>query len=1760
MEIDSLNLQISASASKAITALDGLTKSLEEMGVTLAPVALGLEKVTQSLNSIIGYSGGMSTLAKAFEDLSTSWTGLMSATKKSSNTMVEASTKAKTMADSIAKEFGIKGKENVLALQTAIENMYNSIGDNVGIGKALSNIETLIRQYSSFKAATDENAVALRKFLNEHNLQLDEAIKKRKDLINIMGKIGPRNISETGALPSDFVKEYNFKRSGELYDPDRDYSKGMIDISGMTDESEILDKIILHLQGAKQETLNFAQVTSNSNMYVEQFGDVLGRLNDLLGNLAATAGTTVDGAFGAFREAFIQINAVSPETAKNLLQIDSAVEGLTNTADINPFAGVIEGLAGLQDINLSDSLANLAHIRDAVGKLGGKYSNAAAENLTNIAAALRQWNGVQIPNYGGLAYLASALGEFGKKKLTDGFDNLIKLKVALADFANFHIDESVSLSVSQLADAMYKFGLTKVQKATTNLPALASGLRQLISSLSTMPQVSENTIRLVTALGNLNVSGTQLNRAMNNLGGGLKRYRGHALNAHKASMSLAQAFGKMYANFFIFFRLINRFKKDIDLASQLKEVQNVVDVTFGDMAYKMNDFGKTSIETLGMSELTAKQIGSKYQAMGKAMGISTAMAKSTNDFVQKATKGYADVAEGMADISLNLTKLAGDMASFYNKDYEEVAEKLQAVFTGQTRPLRAFGLDLTQATLAEFAMKNGMEANMKTMTQAEKTLLRYQYVMAQTTAAHGDFIRTQDTWANQIRIATEKLNQLRIVLGKIAIYTFKPLVKSFNAAMSEILKGAEGLLNALGKIFGWKIEWSDAGVLQDEADDAEDLANGMGDAADNAKKFKNFLLGIDELNLLPDKNDDDKNKSGGVGGIGGNLDDLGDLKIKPVENAFESLYDTLYKLGKRIAEVEKQLLKGIDWDKAYKNARKFGKGFASFLNGYLSDVELFYHKGRALANGINTVAHAIDAFFKEFDGRQFGLDRAMQLNGFTSNLDWSVIKSAAYEMAHDLAEYINGFVENVNWRDVGRTIIEGVNTAVLFASTTVNEVDWAKMGNALGEAVNGLFENWDEEETARLFKGAIKGALDLANNFLTKTDFELLGSKIGHFFAELDLSQFAEPLADLFLNLLKASFNVLSTMSLEAPLESALITAFAASKFLGVGGLLGTSITSALKGSLVSNMGTVAADGAVRKSAGGLGTAIAELVVTAFIGYGVGDKIGQYLANQDWSITKGDQMWYGKSFTQNAKEISENKDYLKSALKELTTDLFTWKNEVDDADRVYLAFSKNVRGEAAEMLTDIQSDYADFDVATSKLLETAGTSWGQIKDNLRMGKVELGDEDFERLQEMLTESGASISEIVPLINQLKDAQNEYYNGFSEFYEKEGQLYESREKAYQNYSKIHTAVDEFVKGHERERKALEAGVITYEDVYNRIPKIVDESTQRASKASAKNLGVFEEWTNGITKRIEGVAIKNADVIKKGVKNTAEDVEKDTERVERASTKGGKSFNIITYAMTDLRDKSTLAMSGVIDLNDKLSSIAQSEVGVKNMSTDFVALNTNIANVNTALVPVKNGILEFAVQTQANMLNVANSFGHAFSNIMKAGNQTIAWLKSSFVPYFSGAYWQTITSSIPNSFGNAFRQATNIMVNIWKQFAEWANANMKINVNANGKKQSEIKVEVPTYSTGGFPEDGFFYSNHSELVGKFSNGKTAVANNEQIVEGIKQGVYEAMASAMANNGSGSNVTVELHGDASDIFTAVVKENNRAIYRTGSSPIRN
>lgn len=295
--------------------------------------------------------------------------------------------------------------------------------------------------------------------------------------------------------------------------------------------------------------------------------------------------------------------------------------------------------------------------------------------------------------------------------------------------------------------------LEKLETTCANMSA-AGSLWQTFSTLNVATSLlTTNTARfnqqiidLGRSLGQLDVKSiTNGAAAMNRY---LPRINRAAVSAGKGfnvfSGSMTGAIVKARAFVAVARRLWRSLSGSVDLASDLVEVQNVVDKAFGNQVSKVNELVQTSIQDLGMSELTAKQISSRYQAMGSALGISGRAIEKASAQVGKLGKGYDSTASSMADMSLNLTRLAADMASFYNVEIEDAAQALNSVFTGQTRPLRQFGLDLTQATLAEWAMKQGIDADVKSMSQAEKTLLRYQYVMAQTKTVQGDFAFTAD--------------------------------------------------------------------------------------------------------------------------------------------------------------------------------------------------------------------------------------------------------------------------------------------------------------------------------------------------------------------------------------------------------------------------------------------------------------------------------------------------------------------------------------------------------------------------------------------------------------------------------------------------------------------------------------------------------------------------------------------------------------------------------------------------------------------------------------------------------------------------------------------------------------------------------------------------------------------------------------------------------------------------------------------------------
>lgn len=213
--------------------------------------------------------------------------------------------------------------------------------------------------------------------------------------------------------------------------------------------------------------------------------------------------------------------------------------------------------------------------------------------------------------------------------------------------------------------------------------------------------------------------------------------------------------------------LVDFGKEAIELGSDLEEVQNVVDVTFETMSDSVNKFAKDAQKSAGLSEKMAKQYVGTFGAMADSFGFTE-------------QEAY--------EMSTALTQLTGDVASFYNLSQDEAATKLKGVFTGETEALKELGVVMTQTALDSYAMANGFGKTTSAMTEQEKVALRYQFVMDQLSAASGDFVRTQDSWANQSKILALQWESLMATLGSGMIDALAPGMGFLNDTVLPILQ------------------------------------------------------------------------------------------------------------------------------------------------------------------------------------------------------------------------------------------------------------------------------------------------------------------------------------------------------------------------------------------------------------------------------------------------------------------------------------------------------------------------------------------------------------------------------------------------------------------------------------------------------------------------------------------------------------------------------------------------------------------------------------------------------------------------------------------------------------------------------------------------------------------------------------------------------------------------------------------------------------
>jgi hypothetical protein len=408
-------------------------------------------------------------------------------------------------------------------------------------------------------------------------------------------------------------------------------------------------------------------------------------------------------------------------------------------------------------------------------------------------------------------------------------------------------------------------------------------------------------------------------------------------------------------------------KEAVNLASDLQEVQNVVDTVFGDMASKVNEFSKNAIESFGLSELSAKQYASTLGAMLKPTGLASAQ---------------------ITEMSINLTKASGGMASFFNKSAEVINQDIQSYFAGSSETMLKYGLIANIANMQSYALSQGINKTWQEMTQAEQQMLRYNYLVENLGYTFNDFEKTQNSFANQQRILTERWKEFLTL-----IQTLTPAIKLLNMLLSAVLRVTRAWIAFYSAITGQKIssEISNAttqqSALNEQINSGTKATNGSIKATKKAAKenkkaseeAKKSLASFDEVTVIKEKEMEDAgltssggDTGGGLGGLeaGGGAGGLGIEELSDQTSDFEISddFEKVPEVIQRIKDIDIQPL--VDSFYRLREALEpFGELIKSGIGTFIDDV-LFplvnFTITDLLPSFLDTIASSLDLLYTTY--------------------------------------------------------------------------------------------------------------------------------------------------------------------------------------------------------------------------------------------------------------------------------------------------------------------------------------------------------------------------------------------------------------------------------------------------------------------------------------------------------------------------------------------------------------------------------------------------------------------------------------------------------------------------------------------------------------------------------------------------------------------------------------------------------------------------
>ena len=516
-----------------------------------------------------------------------------------------------------------------------------------------------------------------------------------------------------------------------------------------------------------------------------------------------------------------------------------------------------------------------------------------------------------------------------------------------------------------------------------------------------------------------------------------------------------------------------------DAINDYSETLNLFNLVMGEkLTDQANEFQRNMIKAFGNYTTEQLNMQARFQSMTESLGLE---------------EDYAYI------ISENMTKLAYDLASLFNTSQQRASQALQSALVGQTRPIRSYGMDVTQNTMSTTLEALGItDRTVTQLSQVEKELLRYISLLRQSTLAQGDFANTIESPSNQLKVLNNQLKECRKWFGALFINTFAKALPYINA-VTMVLKN---LLQVFAYLLGYTGEDYNAKLGTNDYEDAEDSISAVGESADNSRKsvekLKREILSFDQIHNINEDTGD--SSSGdydiGSGGIDQRLldalegyDNLMDkVKMKALEISNEYLkwlgfiyndetglwevgtaLDNIYLLGNKIGSSITTTLNSIKWEKIQENLNKLSSNIGIFLNGFTDGIS-GDAVGSTIAGAINSVTGFITTFISTYNWANLGIL---------------------------MADSINSAIEKTDWLKVGETLASKIKIAIDTMYGFIKTLDFGELGKALAEILIGAWKSINWDEVGSIILEGLKGIVDGFFNFnATLSESETVLGKI----------------------------------------------------------------------------------------------------------------------------------------------------------------------------------------------------------------------------------------------------------------------------------------------------------------------------------------------------------------------------------------------------------------------------------------------------------------------------------------------------------------------------------------------------------------------------------------------------------------------------------------------------------------------------------------